>query len=120
MYSRCSSRLSTESATSDELVAIALVATCLPVQGDKTCRRITFDSIHDPVILRFAYVRGLVPYPASDSNLWGLLPRATAAWPPVDRLSEYVTETGLVDYGRLAAQVSNLHGCLSSFPCFVG
>lgn len=26
------------------------------------------------------------------------------AWPPADRLSEYVTESNLVDYGRLAAQ----------------
>lgn len=31
---------------------------------------------------------------------------AAPAWPPPDRLSEYVTETCLVDYGRIAAQES--------------
>eukprot|EP00903_Cladosiphon_okamuranus_P013916 g12944.t1 len=30
----------------------------------------------------------------------------TSAWPPADRLSEYVTEKCLVDYGRLAVQES--------------
>lgn len=63
--------------------------------------------------------RGLPPYLRRErthsSFLWGLLPRATAAWPPVDRLSEYVTETGLVDYGRLAAQVFKF-ACLFVFP----
>ncbi|CBJ26114.1 conserved unknown protein [Ectocarpus siliculosus] len=31
-------------------------------------------------------------------------PGGTAAWPPADRLSEYVKESNLVDYRRLAAQ----------------
>lgn len=30
--------------------------------------------------------------------------RVNPAWPPSDRLSEYVTESSLVDYDRLAAQ----------------
>lgn len=30
--------------------------------------------------------------------------RSNPAWPPADRLSEYVTESSLVDYDRLAAQ----------------
>lgn len=43
------------------------------------------------------------------------VPPATSAWPPADRLSEYVTETCLVDYGRLAAQESEwLHPVLTS------
>ncbi|CAM9435532.1 unnamed protein product [Scytosiphon promiscuus] len=32
------------------------------------------------------------------------MPTMNTGWPPADRLSEYVTESNLVDYGRLAAQ----------------
>lgn len=40
---------------------------------------------------------------------------ASTAWPPADRLSEYVTESSLVDYGRLAAEEKEwLAGVVSS------
>lgn len=39
----------------------------------------------------------------------------STAWPPVDRLSEYVTESSLVDYGRLATEEKEwLAGVVSS------
>lgn len=39
-------------------------------------------------------------------TLWRCRSTCSPAWPPADRLSEYVTETCLVDYGRVSAQES--------------